>query len=242
MVDRSPTRSTPPAAPARGSRPRTSSGPADSPKALEPSFLDRWEPLRTAAGDHRLRRAAAALLALIAVALAAGDLLRPDGSGSREVITAARDLTPGRVLTADDLTLLRVPEELIPDGALSTREQAGDLTVAGPIRRGEILTDTRLLTPRLTAAALGDVDARIVPIRPADPAIVELLVAGDRVDILAADDETGDPRPIARDALVVLVPEVLDIDERPVLVALPAEAASTLAAASLTRGLTMTLH
>lgn len=215
---------------------------ADPTASLNPSPADRWQSLRIAAGDHRLRRGLAALLALAAVALAAGDLLRSDGSGTTHVVIAARDLPPGSVLAAQDLTPAAVPDEWVPDGALTGVDDAEGLTVAGPIRRGEIVTDTRLLTPRLTGAALGDVDARIVPIRPADRAIVELLVAGDRVDILAADEETGDPRPIARNALVVLVPEVLDLDQRPVLVALPLEDASVLAAASLTRSLTVTLY
>lgn len=189
-----------------------------------------------------MRRSVAAILALAAVALAAGDLLRPDTTGSSLLVVAARDLAPGATLSEDDLAIVRVPEQITPDGALTAVADAAESTVAGPIRRGEIITDTRLLTPRLTAAALGDIDARIVPIRPSDRAIVELLHTGDRVDILSADDQTGDPQPIAENALVVLVPEVLDIDERPVLVALPLEAASALAAASLTRGLTVTLH
>jgi len=75
-------------------------------------------------------------------------------------------------------------------------------TLAGPARRGEVLTDVRLLGPRLAQSAAGP-DARIVPLHLADSALLDLTRPGDVVDVLAASDDDTDPRVVATDAIVV---------------------------------------
>ena len=52
-------------------------------------------------------------------------------------------------------------------------------TLAGPARRGEVLTDVRLLGPRLAESAAGP-NARIVPLHLADSALLDLDPAGRR--------------------------------------------------------------
>ena len=60
-----------------------------------------------------LRRAAALLLALLALALA----LRPPDAASRSpVVVAARDLASGTALASADLALATWPGELVPAG------------------------------------------------------------------------------------------------------------------------------
>lgn len=209
---------------------------------LGPNVLDRLATAHLAAGNPRVRRSVAGLLALAALVLGVHDLLAPERPGTA-VIAASRDLVPGAAVDDADLTEIVVPTENLPDGAVRDRADVLALTVAGPIRRGEILTDIRLLSPRLTEAVLGDSDARVVPVRPGDTAMVELLRAGDRIDILAVDDQHGaESRTVAENALVVVVPETVELRNRPLLVALPADQAANLAAASLVSGLTVTLR
>ena len=81
--------------------------------------------------------------------------------------------------------------------------------VAGPVRRGEALTDVRLLGPGLLGpgllgpgllgpgllgAASGPSQLVAVPVRVAEPATAALLRAGDRIDVLAAS-AAGGPAP-----------------------------------------------
>jgi hypothetical protein len=128
-------------------------------------------------------------------------------------------------------------------------------TLAGPARRGEVLTDVRLLGSRLAEAAIGSKagpGARIVPLHLADGALIDLVRVGDVVDVLAApataSPETAHaaPKVVATDAVVVLVSakeklQAADSD-RVVLVALPARVANTVAGSALGQTVTLTLH
>jgi hypothetical protein len=121
--------------------------------------------------------------------------------------------------------------------------------LAGPARRGEVLTDVRLLGPRLAESTAGP-DARIVPLPLSDTALLDLVRPGDVVDVLAADtSDTGadaKPQVVATDAVVVLVSEKPKGagagSDRVVLVALPARAANDVAAAALVQTVTLTFH
>jgi Flp pilus assembly protein CpaB len=194
------------------------------------------------------RRTVAGLLVLLA-AIAA---LRPDpADGRTDVVVAARDLGPGVALRADDLRIDSHSATTIPDGARSDPAELVGLTLAGPTRRGEVLTDVRVLGPRLAEATAGP-DARVVPLHLADLALLDLLRPGDVVDVLAASSVTpgGDtaaaPRVVATNAVVVLVSEravsPTNGDQRVVLVALPSHAAAEVAGASLTQAVTLTLR
>jgi Flp pilus assembly protein CpaB len=218
-------------------------------ESLNPSAVSRllqgWRPdwTRTVAA----RRAAAGGL----VVLAAVAALRPDPSdGHSDIVVAARDLSPGAQLSAADLIVESHPVTTIPDGALSDPSTAVGSTLTGPARRGETITDVRLLSPRLADVAAGP-DARIVPLHLADTALLDLIHPGDVVDVLAVD-ATGlgesDKRPLvmATNAIVVLVSEKRQSpgsgDDRLLLVALPATTANQVAGASLTQAITLTLR
>jgi Flp pilus assembly protein CpaB len=212
--------------------------------SLNPSVLSRlihdrrpdWT--RTVAA----RRAVAAGL----VVLAAVAALRSDPHGDQTAtVVAARDLSPGVELTAADVRIEKRSAATVPDGATAIVDKVVGATLAGPARRGEVLTDVRLLGPRLAQLSAGR-DARIVPLHLSDTALLDLVRPGDVVDVLAAADDDADPRVVATDAVVVLVSEKQKGPgaggDRVVLVALPAHAANDVAGATLMQAVTLTFH
>jgi Flp pilus assembly protein CpaB len=220
---------------------------ADSLKSLNPSLptqISQW--LRPDWSRTVLARriAAAGLVVLAGVAA-----LRPDPAGDRaQVVVAARDLSPGAALTTDDVRLEKRLMPTIPDGSQSNVGAVVGSTLAGPARRGEVLTDVRLLGRRLAESAAGP-DARIVPVHPADSALADLVRPGDVVDVVAAAEDAAQSNPkspsvIATDAIVVLVSakQKAATADRVVLVALPAASANAVAGAALTQSVTLTLH
>lgn len=189
----------------------------------------------------RARRMTAGALVVLAGVAA----IRSDPQGDRaEVVVASRDIAPGTTLTADDVALETRLTETVPDGSANDVSSVLRTTLAGPARRGEVLTDVRLLGSRLTEAAAG-ADARIVGVHPADAALIDLVRPGDVVDVVAADDASeppGAPRVLATGGIVVLVSDKQNHDDRVVLVALPATAAVAVAGATLTQAVTLTLR
>jgi Flp pilus assembly protein CpaB len=193
------------------------------------------------------RVAAAGLVVLAGVAELRSD---PDGDLA-EVVVAARDLTPGAALTPDDVRIERRSATTIPDGSQANLSTVVGSTLASPARRGEVLTDVRLLGSRLAESTAGP-GARIVPLHLADSALIDLVRVGDVVDILAAPatdsraDTQAATKVVATDAVVVLVsakPKVQDADsDRVVLVALPARVANMVAGSALGQAVTLTLH
>jgi Flp pilus assembly protein CpaB len=174
--------------------------------------------------------------------------LRPDpDDGRATVVVATHDLTPGAELTADDIRLETRSAPTVPDGSQTDLGVVVGSTLAGPARRGEVLTDVRLLGRRLAESAAGP-DARIVPVHPADSALIDLVRPGDVVDVVAATEGSTPAAPhiVATDAIVVSVsarPKVQSASsDRVVLVALPASSATAVAGAALVATVTLTLH
>ncbi len=174
--------------------------------------------LTSAAGLADLRRAVARWRWLLASGLAAGAVatglpaLTPPATASTTVWSAARDLAPGTALAAGDLAPLALPRAAVPDGALAAGARLEGRTVAGRVRRGEPLTDARLVGPGLLPPP-GDVVGALVavPVRLADAAVAGLLHVGDRVDVLAAEmspagGRAGPAEVVAAGALVLAVP------------------------------------
>jgi Flp pilus assembly protein CpaB len=216
-------------------------------ESLNPSVLSRlvhdWRPDWTRTVAAR-RVAAGALVVLAAVAAFRSD---PHGDQTA-IVVAARDLSPGIELTVADVRLETRMAATVPDGSQSAVEKVVGSTLAGPARRGEVLTDVRLLGPRLAQSAAGP-DARIVPLHLADTALLDLVRAGDVVDVLAApegDVQDATPMVVATDAIVVLVSEKPTGPgaggDRVLLVALPAHAANDVAGATLMQAVTLTFH
>ena len=192
----------------------------------------------------RARRIAAGGLVLLAGVAA----LRPDpDDDSTRVVVASHDLGPGAELTDDDVRVETRSAPTVPDGSPSDLDAVVGSTLAGPARRGEVLTDVRLLGRRLAESAAGP-DARIVPVHPAESALIDLVRPGDVVDVVAAAEGSAQATPhvVATDAIVVSVsakPKAQSANsERVVLVALPASSATAVAGAALVATVTLTLH
>ncbi|WP_433731384.1 SAF domain-containing protein [Nocardia sp. CA-129566] len=215
--------------------------------------LGRGNSLRCAFGNRPpwadgllARRLLAAALTALAVIL----LLRGDpGSERTDVVVAGRDLPPGHLLEAADLRSTPHESGTLPAGAVDDMAILVGATLTAAMRTGEVFTDLRIVGPRLAAVATGAADARIVPIRLADTAVAEILRAGDRVDVVAAEEQNPQSsrpaRLLALDAAVVLVSSPGDrrgTPERVVLVAMDAEHATAVAAASLRTALTVVFH
>lgn len=127
----------------------------------------------------RRRRAVAALLAALAVGCALSALRPAEGVA---VLVAARDL-PAGALSPADLAVARLPAPAVPAGALRPGADTAGRLLAAPMRRGEPLTDARLLGPGLLAGYGPGLVA--APVRIADPDVARLLAPGDVVDVLA---------------------------------------------------------
>ena len=128
---------------------------------------------------------------LLAVAVAAGlQAVRPAAPITVSVWAAAHDLAGGRPLTAADVRRVALPAAAVPAGALRAGARVVGRLLAAPMRRGEPLTDVRLLEPALLAA-LADDDLVAVPIRIADGSAAALVRPGDVVDVLAVSDLTA---------------------------------------------------
>lgn len=217
--------------------------------SLNPSLLGRLSTLR----PDWTRTALARRIAAGGLVLLAGlATLRDNPAGDyAEVVVADHDLRPGAALSADDVRLERRLATTIPEGSLADVGAVAGSTLAGPARRGEVLTDVRLLGSRLAESTAG-AGARIVPLRLADGALLDLVRVGDVVDVLAApatassEPAQATPKVVATDAVVVLVsakPKVQAADgDRVVLVALPARVANTVAGSALGQAVTLTLH
>ena len=166
-----------------------------------PPPADRRARLRRAVRRTVLarRRPLAALCAGVAV-LAGVQAVRPAEGATVAVPVATHDLDSGTVLSAGDLSTRRLPVGSAPDG-LETH--AVGRTLAGPIRRGEPVTDARLVAPALIAGYPGRV---ALPVRIADGDVVGLLRVGDHVDLVAADPRSGTASYVAVDVPVVALP------------------------------------
>jgi Flp pilus assembly protein CpaB len=217
-------------------------------ESLNPS---PWRRLTAARPDWTRTVAARRVAAAGLVLLAAVAAVRSDPHGDyTEIAVAAHDLSPGVALTAADVRLERRNTAALPDGAQHDVAAVLGATLTAPARRGEVITDVRLLGSRLAESTAGP-DARIVPLKLSDTALLDLIRPGDVVDVLtvaAGQDDKQPARPlvVASGAVVVLVSEkgrgAGTGSDRVALVALPARSANEVAATSLVQAVTLTIH
>jgi Flp pilus assembly protein CpaB len=194
-----------------------------------------------------LRRACAVVLLVVALV---ATLTAGRTEELRSAVVAARDVSPGHRLTADDLTIRDVAPDTLPAGAMTQVSDLTDKTVTGPVRSGEIITDVRVLSSRLPMELLQRADARLVPVKLADTAVIDLLREGDVVDVLSIDDSSEDQpsatRVLANSAVVALVSQPTGsrtgADTRLAILALPEHDAHVVAAATLTAPITVVFH
>ena len=146
------------------------------------------------------------------------------------VLVAARDLSPG-VLKPGDLR--HVALSPAPSGAM--RSGAVGRVLTGPMRRGEPLTDVRLLhtfpLPPGTVAT---------PVRIADIDVAQLISPGSTIGVLAAWE--GQPAQlVADDVTVITVPRSEDDHGALIVLATTPTQASQLAAAQAGGHLSITI-
>ncbi|GAA4821319.1 SAF domain-containing protein [Nocardioides caeni] len=162
----------------------------------------RWRDRRQQARRRLLRHRHLLALVLTGVAvLATLRTLAPPPPATTVVLVAARDLAAGEVLEAGDLTEAHLPPDLVPAGIAST--PVGQ-TLAGPLRRGEPVTDVRLTGPELATGQPPDTVAQ--PVRLTDAGQAALLGTGDRIDLIATDPRSGASLALAFDVTVLAVP------------------------------------
>ncbi len=152
---------------------------------------------------HRavLRRRRLLAAALTAVAVAAGlHAVAAPPPARVPVLVAARDLPAGAVLGADDLTPARFAPDTVPAGLATT---AVGRILAAPLRRGEPVTDVRLVGPGLAEGYPG---LTALPVRLPDAGMVDLLRVGDLIDLLATDPQGSGAEVVAVGARVITVP------------------------------------
>ncbi|WP_182525766.1 SAF domain-containing protein [Nocardioides dongkuii] len=146
------------------------------------------------------RRLLAAVLTAVAVAAGLQAATAPPPA-TRSVTVAARDLPAGSVIGAGDLTTSAFAPGSVPADLVA--EPVGGV-LAAPLRRGEPVTDVRLVGPALTA---GRPDLVALPVRLPDAAMAGLLRAGDVVDLVAADPQGGKPALVASGVPVLALPD-----------------------------------
>jgi pilus assembly protein CpaB len=186
---------------------------------------------------HRGLLAGGLVAAAVATAL---PTLAPDPVATLQVVAAAHDLGPGVALSDADLALVELPRSLVPQGVLTSAAQVVGHAVAGRVRRGEPLTDVRLLG----AGLVSDRGTVAAPVRLADPATAALLRAGDRVDVLATPSQAtaqASATTVAQDLRVLAVPGVDDTDGALVVLAAPPAVAARLAGAAVSNRLSVTV-
>jgi len=206
--------------------------------------------LRRAASWHRRLLVAGLLAASVAFAI---DALSPPPPRTESVLVAAKDLAGGTRLLPDDIRMKDVPPASLPDGAVRSRDFAAGRTLDAPVRKGEVLTDVRLVG-KTFLDSYGD-GLVAAPVRIADAASVQLLRAGDRVDVLAAGtgaegSGTSAARVVADAAPVLALPPTSgsplgagDIDPGALVVVVTSpETAARLAAAAVTDRLSLVIH
>ncbi|RJS46377.1 Flp pilus assembly protein CpaB [Nocardioides cavernaquae] len=169
------------------------------------SFRVRVETLR-----HGVRRVVLGhrrLLAAVLVCLAAFAALRSVAPPPAETVTVLRagsDLAAGTVLADDDLVEAAVPPDDVPDGVVGSPVGR---QLATPVRRGEVITEVRVVGPGLLRGADGQV---ALPVRITDGDTVALLRVGDRIDLLSGDPASAEPVgvTVARGVRVLALPAI----------------------------------
>jgi Flp pilus assembly protein CpaB len=130
---------------------------------------------------------------LVAGAVAFGlEAVAPPPAPVTQIVVAANDLSPGTMLSGNDLRLVDWPVALAPDTAATSITELVGHTLAAGLSRGEPVTRMRLVGPTLASAVLES--GRVAtPVRLADPTVAALLHPGDRVDLVAAQAGSSDP-------------------------------------------------
>jgi Flp pilus assembly protein CpaB len=182
------------------------------------------------------------LLAVLGAAtvVAFAEQVAPAPPPQTSVVVAAHDLQAGQPIGADDVEVVPMPAEIVPNGAAIRPHQVVGETLAGPMRAGEVVTDRRVVTASLVAGyPAGTVAA---PVRVADGDVVALLEVGDTVDVYAADRDPGRPaRLLVSGADVVALPSETGSGTSGALVVLAVDRSAAAALAGAAGGAEMSV-
>jgi Flp pilus assembly protein CpaB len=181
----------------------------------------------------RRHRRKLAILATLAAVLAGLTALAPPRPDTVSVVTAERELTGGTTVQAEDLETTELPPRAVPDGAWSDPSEVVGQKLAGPVPAGQVLTPAAMLRHRASGST-----SVVAPLPLADDRVSALLEAGDQVDVLAADSQTGKTRVVAT-AIRVVTGAIPGANDAPgtgglVLVEVSPATATALAAAAST--------
>ncbi|WP_447925672.1 SAF domain-containing protein [Georgenia muralis] len=153
----------------------------------------------------RGRHLLAALCLGLAVSVTVSTLAPPPPAGV-PVLTLARDIPAGTVLTEADVVRRTLPAAAAP-AALATPADAVGRTLAVGLPAGTALVDGMLVGPGLAGAAPEGMV--VVPVPLADAGSAALAEPGRRVTLVAADSDlsgtAGAARVVARDVVVLAV-------------------------------------
>lgn len=153
------------------------------------------------------RRIIAACLAGLAV-LAALSSLKPSSPGT-PVVVASRDLASGSTLQDADLTTVSLPPGSRPSHGWSAADKLLGRRIAAPIRKGEALTDYRLLEPSLLEGYDDGFVLAMVPV--AEPGQLTALRVGSHVNVIATEPQgEADSTVVARRAEIAALPGVTE--------------------------------
>jgi len=179
-------------------------------------MADTTDPLSSGDRRARIRRAVRrtvlarrrplAALCVAVAAVAGVHAARPASPPTVAVAVAARDLAPGTVISPHDLVVRRYPAAVAPAGSDT---QAVGRTLAAPVRRGEPVTDVRVVSRSLVSAYP---DRVALPVRIADADAVSLVRVGDHIDLVAADPRRGTASYVAVDVPVLALPAAAEHD------------------------------
>jgi len=133
----------------------------------------------------------AAVLVAVVLAQSGGNDGGGIGSGTLPAVVARADIPAGGEITADNVKIIDVPVGLLLQGAFTTTEKLLGETARYPIAAGEQLTQAKV-GPQVNDDALAFVvpqGMRAVAVKVDEiSGVGGLLVAGDRVDVIAVFD------------------------------------------------------
>ena len=155
--------------------------------------------LARAASWHRRKLAVLAAVATVLTGLAA---TAPPAPPTTSVVRTRAALAGGVLLTSDDLEVVALPQDALPDRAVADAAELVGRRLAAPVPRHQVLTSAALSSGDLTAG-VGHV---LAPVRLADADVVALLAPGDVVDVIASAADGGATGTVARAVRVVTVP------------------------------------
>jgi Flp pilus assembly protein CpaB len=151
---------------------------------------------------NRNRRLAVALLLCGAAGIAVHQLT-PAPAHTVSALAAARDLPAGTTLGSTDLAAVNVLPSMLAAGTFTEAIGLNGKQLAGPLRKGQLLTDAQLVGPGLLTGAPPGSGA--VPLRMADPSSIRLVSPGQLVNVVLTSG-SGYEQKAASKVLATAVP------------------------------------